>query len=63
MAPTAAITGMALLDGLPMSARRLLSAKPDIGADMAAGPSMTRFGHQAPLFVATHSTDDLLYLV
>jgi hypothetical protein len=31
----AAITGIALSEILPMSARRLLSGKPDIGADMA----------------------------
>jgi hypothetical protein len=45
MAPTAAITGIALSESLPMSARRPLSGKPDIAADMAVGPLLTHSGH------------------
>jgi hypothetical protein len=47
----AELTGMARLDSIAMSARRPLSGKPDIAADMAVGPLFDPNRTSIPLMV------------
>jgi len=63
----AALTGTALLDRLPMSARRPFSGKPDIGAEKTPRPLLTdaveKVGNGVPARNNRIASDDFVLYV